>query len=91
VPPAKTPTIPFRIADGRFDRTRDFVLTRGENQFAVSMPEIRATVFPMEFGQDGLPYARAFPIDQLAILKDDLAKRKLVGIYDRETDLPDTA
>jgi len=75
-------------ADGVYDRTRDITLTRGEKQFVVSLPEVELTTFPLEFGQDGLPYARNFPRQQIDVRNGNSAKiEKLRAVYARELHL----
>jgi len=73
-------------ADGRFDRTREVTLGTGDKQFLIRMPEPRLAMFAVQFRGDGLPYARAFPVQELAAALKG-ASSKLVkarGIYARE-------
>jgi hypothetical protein len=76
-------------ADQRFDRTREFVLERGDKQILLSIPEARLTMFKLKF-EDGIPYADSFPAKDprfTAILKRRSAKReKLQTTYAREFD-----
>jgi len=72
-------------ADGVLDRTRDFTITRGQNKFLVTMPDVRLALFPLEFEKDGFPYARNFPSGELAVLDlNSVRKKKLQTVYARE-------
>lgn len=70
--------------DGVFDRKRDLTLTRGEKQIVVTMPEVELAVVPMEFEQDGIPYAHNFPHDQLDPLHQSTKRSQLSVSYARE-------
>ena len=76
-------------ADQRFDRTREFVLRRGDKQILCSMPEARLNMFKLKF-EDGLPYADSFPAQDprfITMLKRRSARReKLQTTYAREFD-----
>lgn len=52
-------------SDGNFNKKRNFTIKRGDLEQQLSMPEINLSFFPIQFDNQGVPYASRFPIEAI--------------------------